>query len=214
MAPADDGSFAPYLGLTPYGEKDAPFFFGRGRAVEMLCDNLLANRVTLLYGPSGVGKSSVLLAGVASTLRRRARQNLDRRGEPEFVVVVHRSWRDDPVRALCAAVEGAAAEFAGSPPSEDVDDLAETVLRAATAVGGDFLVVLDQMEEYFTYHLGDDFAVQLGRAATRSDVPASFLLSIREDALWRLDALRVHIPSLFDNAIRARSRPTGRTDGR
>ena len=41
---------------------------------EIVSANLLGARLTLLYGPSGVGKSSVLLAGVVSHLRERSRR--------------------------------------------------------------------------------------------------------------------------------------------
>jgi predicted AAA+ superfamily ATPase len=55
----------PYKGLIPFGEDDAPIFFGREKWCTIIADNLLASPLTLLYGPSGVGKSSVLqrLAG-------------------------------------------------------------------------------------------------------------------------------------------------------
>src|SRR5262249_59095243 len=59
----------PYVGLVPYGEKDAPFFFGREQEKSIVTSNLRAVRLTILYGPSGVGKSSLLLAGVAHDLR-------------------------------------------------------------------------------------------------------------------------------------------------
>ena len=55
----------PYKGLMPYSEEDAPFFFGREAEREIITANLLASRLTLLYGASGVGKTSILRAGVA-----------------------------------------------------------------------------------------------------------------------------------------------------
>ena len=58
---------APFRGLAPFGETelDALLFFGRERETEIAVANLLASRLTILYGPSGVGKSSLLHAGVA-----------------------------------------------------------------------------------------------------------------------------------------------------
>ena len=85
---------SPYKGLTPFTEKDAAFFFGRESEREIIAANLLAARLTILYGPSGVGKSSVLFAGVVGDLRRRARENSEDDGSPGFAVVVVRSWRD------------------------------------------------------------------------------------------------------------------------
>ena len=62
---------SPYVGLQPYGEEDAVFFFGREAERKILSANLGASRLTVLYAESGVGKSSVLRAGVAAHLRRR-----------------------------------------------------------------------------------------------------------------------------------------------
>ena len=61
----------PYKGLAPFDDEalDALLFFGREREREMIVANLLASRLTVLYGPSGVGKSSLLRAGVAQRLR-------------------------------------------------------------------------------------------------------------------------------------------------
>jgi WD40 repeat protein len=62
---------APYKGLAPFedSEVDALLFFGREREREVIVANLLASKLTVLYGPSGVGKSSILRAGVARRLR-------------------------------------------------------------------------------------------------------------------------------------------------
>ena len=48
---------SPYRGIMPYGEEDAPFFFGREPERELIIANLMASRLTLLYGTSGVGQN-------------------------------------------------------------------------------------------------------------------------------------------------------------
>jgi WD40 repeat protein len=62
---------SPYKGLAPFedSELDALLFFGRERETEIIVSNLLATKLTVLYGPSGVGKSSVLRAAVVRRLR-------------------------------------------------------------------------------------------------------------------------------------------------
>ncbi|HEY8409274.1 MAG TPA: hypothetical protein VIK66_14940 [Gaiellaceae bacterium] len=62
---------SPYKGLAPFedSELDALLFFGRERETEIIVSNLLASKLTVLYGPSGVGKSSVLGAAVVRRLR-------------------------------------------------------------------------------------------------------------------------------------------------
>jgi ABC-type phosphate transport system ATPase subunit len=63
---------SPYKGLMPFSEEDAPFFFGREGERKIISANLRTQRLTLLYGPSGVGKSSVIKAGVVYHLRKLA----------------------------------------------------------------------------------------------------------------------------------------------
>ena len=85
---------SPYKGLNAFEdtELDALLFFGRERETEIVVANLIASRLTVLYGPSGVGKSSLLRAAVARSLRALPEEPL---------VVVFSSWSDDPTaRAL------------------------------------------------------------------------------------------------------------------
>lgn len=61
---------APFPGLAPFGEDEAAFFFGREAEAEIALDNLLAYPISVLFGCSGAGKSSLLRAGVAALLAR------------------------------------------------------------------------------------------------------------------------------------------------
>ena len=62
---------SPYKGLAAFEdtELDALLFFGRERDTDTIAANVMASRFTVLYGPLGVGKSSVLRAGVVRKLR-------------------------------------------------------------------------------------------------------------------------------------------------
>lgn len=94
----------PYVGLVPFSEKDAEFFYGRKEESKIIAANLRAARLTLLYGPSGVGKSSVLRAGVVSPLRDIASHDLEARGAPDFAVVFFSSWASDPIEGLSKTI--------------------------------------------------------------------------------------------------------------
>jgi hypothetical protein len=199
----------PYKGLMPYAEEDALFFFGREVEREIIIANLMAPRLTLLYGPSGVGKSSVLRAGVAHHLRQLAEQNLAEHGTPEFAVVVFSSWRDDPLPALADRVHDSVAGALGVQTLAPVPAsraLAQALQVWTERLNGDLLIILDQFEEYFLYHPQEDreetFAVEFSRAVNRADLRVSFLISIREDALAKLDRFKGRIPNLFDNYLR------------
>jgi hypothetical protein len=79
----------PYKGLAPFddSELDALLFFGRERETEVIVANLLASKLTVLYAPSGVGKSSILRAAVTRRLREAA---------PDADVIVLSDWAADP----------------------------------------------------------------------------------------------------------------------
>jgi ABC-type phosphate transport system ATPase subunit len=68
----------PYRGLAPYSEDDVQFYFGRERIQRNIISSLKSSRLTLLYGSSGVGKSSVLQAGVVYHLRETRKTELKR----------------------------------------------------------------------------------------------------------------------------------------
>jgi WD40 repeat protein len=181
----------PFKGLSPFddSELDALFFFGREREREVVVANLMASRLTILFGPSGVGKTSLLRAGVAHALRP----------VPDADVVVFSAWPVDPLHGLRTAI----AETAGLDDSDH--PLPELLAGAAAALGGDIYVILDQFEEYFLYHDPDGrepLADELADAIRRPGLRANFLLGIREDALAKLDAFKGRIPGLFANSLR------------
>ena len=174
---------SPYRGLAPFDDSDldALFFFGREHDGEVIAANLMAARVTVLYAPSGFGKTSVLRAGVAHRLRR----------EEEAEVVVFSTWSGDPVAALIEAVGGTG------------DSLVDTVADAANRAGGDLYLILDQFEEYFLYHqLESRFVDALAEVARRPGVRVNILIGIREETLAQLDAFKAAIPNLLSNRLR------------
>jgi tetratricopeptide (TPR) repeat protein len=205
---------SPYKGLVPYSEEDAPFFFGRDQKREIITANLMASRLTLLHGPSGVGKSSVLRAGVTYNLHKLAERNLAEGRNPDFAVIVFNSWRDDPVLGLATAVRETVAKLLNGPtldplpPSRELTRCLQTWTRQdpkGNLPNLDLFIILDQFEEYFLYHpteAGDGtFASELPRAINSSDLRVNFLISVREDQLARLERFKASIPHLFENRL-------------
>ncbi len=64
----------PYRGLAAYGPDEADEFFGRDGDIEEILGRMLPGTVTAIAGPSGSGKSSVMLAGVVPRLIQRGRR--------------------------------------------------------------------------------------------------------------------------------------------
>ncbi|HEV8487007.1 MAG TPA: AAA family ATPase, partial [Blastocatellia bacterium] len=192
---------SPYQGLIPYGEDDAPYFFGREKEARLIAANLFASPLTLLYGASGVGKSSVLRAGVAHQLRRR----------DDLLVVVFNSWQRNPVGDLMQAVAAAAdlADHNGGdttmhrPTRDPRASLVEFLATCAERLNRRLMIILDQFEEYFLYHAqNEEFATEFPKAVRQSDAPVSFLISIREDFYAKLDRFEGTVPALYDNYLR------------
>lgn len=60
----------PYRGLKPYGTDHAHLFFGRGEATRLLHDHLEIHPLSMVVGPSGSGKSSLIHAGLLPRLQQ------------------------------------------------------------------------------------------------------------------------------------------------
>jgi WD40 repeat protein len=208
---------APYVGLVPFAEADEAYFFGRERERDLIIANLTAARLTLLYAPSGIGKSSVLRAGVVPQSRRIAAETFEDLGMPGALTVYVSDWTGDPsetvARSLLLAITGLAGTHpvsATSQPRFDVGWLREVIASSHVSA---IHLVLDQFEEFFLYHpLGGGFVEALGEVLRSRGLPVNVLVSIREDALAELDQFKAQIPNLFDNYMRlpALSRRSGR----
>ena len=59
----------PWPGLESFEENARAFFFGRDREAASLLSHVLDAPVTVLYGRSGLGKTSLLRAGLFPLLR-------------------------------------------------------------------------------------------------------------------------------------------------
>ena len=197
---------SPYQGLVPYTEADAEWFFGRDEWSEMLADNFRAYRITVLYGSSGVGKTSLLGAGMLRRLGDEAAENVAELGSPRFLPVGFSAWSlDDPLAALQRAVRDAAEKTGPdlAVPSPE-GALADVLAAWPVLVGGQLLVVLDQLEELFAYRdrPDDEVVEELTAALRRRDPAVHFLLSIREDALASLDRFKGHVSGLGEHLLR------------
>ncbi len=83
---------AIYPGLNPYSEVDSDYFFGRDKDIRKIITYLLAKPLTILHGESGVGKSSILQAGVISRINKEIKENLNYDGVPQFAIVIFNDW--------------------------------------------------------------------------------------------------------------------------
>ena len=147
----------PYVGLVPFHEHDAAFFFGRENEIELIAANLVAARLTLLYAPSGVGKTSVLRAGVVPRLHLIGEED-DDLGLRRAAVAYVRDWSGPPGETVAAelrrALRATGASVDGPAPAEPLGTwLRGLPERASIPVA---YLIFDQFEEYFLYHPCDE----------------------------------------------------------
>ncbi|BCB74768.1 helix-turn-helix domain-containing protein [Phytohabitans flavus] len=152
---------SPYPGLAVFQPEDAELFFGRGVVVDELVRRLRQRRFLAVFGPSGVGKSSVVRAGMVPAV-----------GGPVVVFT--------PGAHPMAGLAVHLARHAGVPAGGLLDELREDPTRASLAVrqglddaspGVDLLVVVDQFEETFA---------TCADPAERTDFVAALLAMCRE----------------------------------
>jgi WD40 repeat protein len=220
----------PWPGLASFREADRDFFFGRERETEELFRLVMRERLTVLFGLSGLGKTSLVQAGLFPRLR-----------EENVLPVLIRLEHSDGSPAyseqiLSALSRAAAAAGAETPAARSGETLWEYFHRQ----GNDFwssrnrplvpLLAFDQFEEVFTLGSGRAGAAELietlasltegyppaavkarfdenpaeSKDFTFGRHPYKVLLSLREDFLPELETLRDRIRTLGNNRLRVR----------
>jgi WD40 repeat protein len=124
VAPEFQPDRNPYRGLESFSEKEQDKFFGRQRATSKLSEAACRRRLTVVLAPSGLGKSSLVKAGLVPALRR----------EGWHICEVMRLG-EHPLHRLEDALASACSSRASPRPP---GALAPTLL------------VIDQLEEVFT----------------------------------------------------------------
>ncbi len=144
--PAFTAAENPYKGLRAFEESDADEFFGRAALVSELTVALQEHRFVAVVGPSGIGKSSVVKAGLIPALRGGAAPGSE---SWLFTDMFPGAY---PFEELGAALVRVAVER----PGDLVDELSrdELGLRRVTKQvlpdDAELVLVIDQFEEVFT----------------------------------------------------------------
>jgi len=215
-----------YPGSGPFEDTDLDrlLFFGRDREKEDLLQKIMAKRLVVLFGRSGLGKTSLVNAGVNPLLR-----------EKGFVPLKVR-FNHPGIDPLQAVLEGIKKSVNHEQYPVDYEPGEEQTLWQFFKTANFWspqntlltpVLILDQFEEFFTFHSTQSmnrFILQLadlvngtiptsvrksiepGKPFSYDDKPpdVKVLISIREDFLYLVEELAEDIPDVFNNRFRLR----------
>jgi len=196
---------SPFRSLDFFTSADAEVFAGREEEIEEVATRILAGDTLVVYGPSGVGKTSLLCAGVLPALEQRrgyrvtyVRPLVSPRGD------VWSALGADPAEPLVAALD----RLPAMPlPGAARDDAREEVAVRAERGRAPHVLILDQLEELFT-RFGEfqrrplwDGLVEI---LDNDRVPLRLVMSLREEYLHLLDCAHPKLSALLDRRYRLR----------
>ncbi|MFI6299001.1 tetratricopeptide repeat protein [Nonomuraea sp. NPDC050790] len=183
----------PYVGPRPFRRAEEARFFGRQTESDQVAGEWLAERVTVLQGPSAVGKSSLLNAGVLPRLPR----------EPQIKVLPVGRVARQSAQPLAMATPYNAYRYAllstWSGPDQVPDPGTELLdfLRPHAEGASNLLIAIDQFEELFTSVPGkneDRLELLRGLGAVLRELPVNLLIVIRDECLGQLSVVEAELP--------------------
>jgi serine/threonine protein kinase len=180
---------SPYPGLSAYQETDADRFFGRSNDISAIMTRLRSTPLMAVVGPSGVGKSSLIRAGIVPALRA---------ADESWEVITIRPGRR-PLSTLASLVDSQALtstrsdEFVAGDTvrhlREEPGRFGHRLRSWAQRLNAKVLLFVDQFEELYTLVEDEEerqvFAECLGGAADDPSSPVRVVLSMRADFLDR-----------------------------
>ena len=171
----------PFQGLASFTSDDADHYYGREREAEAFANRLRMQSMLAVVGPSGVGKSSFIQAGVLPRLAGVWRSLTVRPGPA-------------PLAALAATLEEAGL---GAPNLKAELSVRPAVLgerlRLGAQNGPGLLLIVDQFEELITLCADPQerkqYAEALVAAARSVHEPVRVVLTLRDDFLIRVQQI-------------------------
>ncbi|HEY7547267.1 MAG TPA: transcriptional regulator, partial [Blastocatellia bacterium] len=188
----DTTAARPYKFLDYFTEADSALFFGREQEAAAICSQILARRVFILHGRSGVGKSSIIRAGLMPRLKADG-----------HLVFVLRSFTDplhQMASALVAQSDGLRSDDVMSA-EDSISNLSDLILRQGRTV----IFFFDQFEEFFAsldQETREHFILAAGRLARDESLPVRLVFALREDLLAEMSRFKSAIPEIFHHEYR------------
>lgn len=203
-----------YMGVKPFEAANRTIFFGRDDDIEGLYNLILSEKLVVLFGKSGYGKSSLLNAGVLPLFQE------EEEAERRAIVVEVRlgTYVKDQARTPLATILAKIQEKLPDPLTEPGGDFFDVLYpnaaerplwyhvkrRQSASAGGRFVVVFDQFEEFFSYPVAEQMQFKRELAELLySDIPQylrKYLPELTPDAKRQI-AQPMNVKAVF--AIRA-----------
>jgi hypothetical protein len=200
----------PYKGLRAFTAQDAGDFFGRDRLVDEVVKDIAgmlvpppptseSRRLLTIIGPSGSGKSSVIMAGLLPKLQHGALP-----GSEAWVYLEPIVPGKHPIEALTLTLKPHFPDSSFKTLREDLSDDASRglhllAMQLVKQPGSCVVLLVDQFEELFTQTESEDerqrFIDLLLTATTEPRGPLLVLLTLRADFYDR----PMHYPQLRDH---------------
>lgn len=182
----------PYKYLDPFEPRDAGIFHGRDHDIARLQRAFSASRLLIVYGASGMGKTSLVQAGLLPSLAAE-------RYAWVIVRLVEAHPTEDIKKALVNTFGIDRQYLAAEQP------LVEAVRAAAMAVRKTVIIVVDQGEEMFQRYprvVRQQFARDLGVCLDEASLDVQVIMTLREDYFHRLGEFQDTIPRVFNHTLR------------
>ncbi|MCA9956277.1 MAG: ATP-binding protein, partial [Anaerolineales bacterium] len=141
-------SRCPYIGLDSFGASNKDQFYGRDQLIQELLDQVLVSRLVTAVGPSGSGKSSVVLAGLLPRLREGALEGS--KTWHYYPPIVPGSAPLTSLARLLVPDGAETAEWITSTSEAFLSDAELLTKLVQDAVKSPAVLTIDQFEETFT----------------------------------------------------------------
>jgi hypothetical protein len=176
---------SPFKFLDSFKSEDRNSFFGRDDEIEQLYTMVNQNRLILVYGQSGTGKTSLVQCGLASKF-----EAVD--WYPIFV-----RKRDDINASLDNALRKALKEDLFDTYPDTIEELYALYVRP-------IYLLFDQFEELFVLGSKEEQSqfFQTIKEIVDARLPCRIIFIIREEYLAHLYEFEKHIPNLMDRRLR------------
>jgi hypothetical protein len=217
-----------YPGVTPFTTEQANVFFGRMQDTDELFRLIKREPLVVLYGKSGLGKSSLINAGIVPECQK----------EKTYMPVIIRfgAWTEDttlsPVETIKNALINSNKQSVLSRLIQSDDSLWKYAKEKQFGKEGKPLLIFDQFEELFSYPtqqiqafqqevselLNTGIPLRFRRALEKTEdisdaeeeilespLEARIVFAIRSDRMHLMDRLTTYLPNVLRNCFELRA---------